>query len=644
MFQREIKFIYDFTVNKIKRIGAYVTYDELVSADIHPAILQYIAGEISYMIFEDRQKLLKESVFDYSGKNVMNLFRLIEDELKKTKRFDAEHIARIVMYAVSFNINHLVKPQWTLTRFIFEKEESKTIAEIKQLLNYVYYYDYINSILTSYFNKKKLISISKTDFEELLVKVDNIGMDNYLPAIIENNLDGVADFFNIGGINKTKIHLTAFELFLGEKNLLEYILLLKEHYGDDLKVKVELRDLQLLIKNNPIQMLVEKQKQMEQRVVQKTIIPENLLIKTEPKTEEQGKYFVNPNIVTDENKINKEIIIDNNIVTDEIKPEDNKVIKEEMNNIESSISNIEENLDNIDSSITNINEEVKLIDDLNFIDNKIVINNEEELNLDKFVPVVEEEKVIEDNIGYDQINVTEEEIFTQTNELNVNNSAELNNNYNNTINDNLEEIKEEIEIFEIPETKDDYDFEDVIEDEDVNEELENEDKLLSVDDIITDTMNDKISDVVITEDTKENLVVNQNTETNEDEFEEEIKLNFAEDLVSEIINEDYIINTGENPVIVSNNIIDELIDDKPNSFNIDINELIDKKEMKKIVEVIFNDDIEEFAETIEKMGNFSQKEEAIQFIETYCYNIGIDKNKKETQLFKNVITEYFSKR
>ncbi|MFH0736930.1 MAG: hypothetical protein V1773_00490 [bacterium] len=647
MFQREIKFIYDFTVNKIKKIGTHITYDELVNADIHPAILQYISGELSYMIYEDRQRLLKESIFDYSGKNVSNLFRLIEDELKKTKRFDAEHIARIVMYAVSFNINHLVKPQWTLLRFLFEKEESKTIIEIKQLLNYVYYYNYINSILSSYFDKKKLIAISRADFEELLLKVDNIGMDNYLPAIIENHFDGVADFFNIGGLNKTKIPLTAFELFLGEKKLYEYILLLKENYGDDLKVKVEMRDLQLLIKNHPIKFLIEKQKQMEQKAAQKTIIPENLLIKTEPKIEETGKYFVNTKIIDDKKqiKIEDEKVIQDMLIFDDVLDNNQTTNIEEVDPLAKTSNNVEEGniLEEItpdvadDTEIVIINENLNPLEDI-----------EEEINLDKFDSVVEETIIIKNDLQYNN----EENVSTETPadevkesfiEIKTENETIENSEIVITKTEDFESSTENIEVFEIPEAKDDYEFEEVIVENEINTELmdESQSELLEV--IENNQPEKHLTEELIIEENLNNLSDNQNEATLPAELEEEeIKLNFEENETVEIISKENLLLPNS---VLENEINVEIkTNNKIIAVKIDINELIDKKEMKKIIEVIFNNDIEEFAETIEKMGSFSEEDEAVQFIETYCYNIGIDKNKKEAQLFKNVIKEYFSKK
>ena len=74
MFENEIKFISDFTLNKVKELGSFITVEKLLSTDIHPSIKKYVVGEINYLIFEDRKKLIENSLFDYSGKEISDLF------------------------------------------------------------------------------------------------------------------------------------------------------------------------------------------------------------------------------------------------------------------------------------------------------------------------------------------------------------------------------------------------------------------------------------------------------------------------------------------------------------------------------------------------------------------------------------------
>ncbi|MBE0551842.1 MAG: hypothetical protein IH619_05635, partial [Ignavibacterium sp.] len=111
MFENEIKFISDFTLNKVKELGSFITVEKLIAIDIHPSIKKYVEGEIDYLISEDRKKLIENSLFDYSGTEISNYFTLIGNEIKKTKKISYEDIKNIVLQAVSFNANYVVRPK-----------------------------------------------------------------------------------------------------------------------------------------------------------------------------------------------------------------------------------------------------------------------------------------------------------------------------------------------------------------------------------------------------------------------------------------------------------------------------------------------------------------------------------------------------
>ena len=87
MFEKEIEFIYKYNLNKIKHLGSFITYEQLLLTNLHPALLQYLSAEIDFLIFEDRQKLLKDSLFDYSGEKITEYFAQIGEEIKRTRKF-----------------------------------------------------------------------------------------------------------------------------------------------------------------------------------------------------------------------------------------------------------------------------------------------------------------------------------------------------------------------------------------------------------------------------------------------------------------------------------------------------------------------------------------------------------------------------
>ena len=243
MFEREIQFIYDFNQNKVNKLGSFITYEQLENSEVHPAILQYISGEIDFLIFEDRQKLLKESLFDYSGEKISGYFASISEEIKRTKRFSLNYVEKLILHASSFTINYLSRPKWSILKFIFDEEKTKSALEIKQIFNYFYYYPYLRKIVLSYLDKKKLVSISFDELKSLLEKIDNISLEANHQKVINEALDSMSEFLNVGLSKRKLIPLDAVKYFLAEKSLEPFVAKLEDKFDNPEITRYELNDL-----------------------------------------------------------------------------------------------------------------------------------------------------------------------------------------------------------------------------------------------------------------------------------------------------------------------------------------------------------------------------------------------------------------
>lgn len=223
MFEKEIKFIYDFSLNQIKNLGSYFTFEELSGVNLHPAILKYISAEIDYLVFEDRQKLLNDSNFDYSGEEMNKYFQMINQEIKKSKKFSLEYIDSLTLHAISFNANYLARPKWALSRLVFSKDSVMNTSEVKLILNYTYYYRYIGQIIEKYINKKRILTIDKEEFESIVDKMDKEILAGGPAQITDSAMGSMGEFFNIGSVHKSRIPLLSIELFLKEKQIDQYL-------------------------------------------------------------------------------------------------------------------------------------------------------------------------------------------------------------------------------------------------------------------------------------------------------------------------------------------------------------------------------------------------------------------------------------
>ena len=246
MFEKEIKFIVDFSLNKVKNLGSFFSFEKLLTTDIHPAILHYISAEIDFLIFEDRKKLIQNSLFDYSGPEIAKYFNLIGEEVKKSRKISVEDIKKLITQAVSFNVNFVARPKWSLSKLIFNDSDLKPIEEIKLSLNYVYYYEYLKNILLSYLNKKKSVSLTLIEFEVLLNKIDKELFSAQSNKLVDNTLYSIADFMNTGS-SSNKVPVQSVEVFFKERNLIEYLFKLRRSLPIDSKQKYSVEELRSII-------------------------------------------------------------------------------------------------------------------------------------------------------------------------------------------------------------------------------------------------------------------------------------------------------------------------------------------------------------------------------------------------------------
>ncbi|AFH49999.1 Hypothetical protein IALB_2296 [Ignavibacterium album JCM 16511] len=396
MFQNEIKFIYDFVINRIKNLGEVFTIEKLLEADIHPAIKKYIEAEIDFLIYDDRKKLLQNSIFDYTGNKIAKYFELISQEIKKSKRVNVEDIQKLVLQAVSFNANYVVRPKWSLTKLIFGNNKSISNEELSMMLKYIYYYDYLKNIIEAYLEKRKLLTISVTEFELILNKIDRELFQYDKQKLIDNSLISIADFFSIGALNRSSVTVECVENFLKEKNLIDELIKLKRVFSEDIRKPIPVDDIKKVIYSTAPIVTQEEEKseaelstneELKEEEIQ-TSPQETEAEKSEPSSESISQEVVSDEIPEEESeeKVSEEVeqILDNiekelesDEETDEIKPLTEKEEQELLSFYDKELKKVDEvaeETNEIDSSLKELEQEMQKA-----LDNEIEISDEIEI-------------------------------------------------------------------------------------------------------------------------------------------------------------------------------------------------------------------------------------------------------------------------
>ncbi len=563
MFEKEIEFIYNFYLNKIEKLNSFVTFEQLASANLHPALLQYVSAEIDYLIFEDRQKLLKESLFDYSGDKINEYFTKISEEIKLTKKFSKDYISKLLLHATSFNVNYVIRPNWSLIQFIFENESEKYVSEVKQILNYLYYYPYYKRILINYFNKKHLYKISEEELSGVLDKIDKINLENNFVEIVDESLSNIVDFINIGEVGNNRISKDVIGYFLIDKNFDESSDILNTKLTGSVDDKYKIDDYREIILS-----LQEKEETLD-------------TVEEEQITEDQPEEKVHD---------------DQNVeVTEEVSSEEEKVITEET-----------EPEDDIQYKSLQAENETRMQEDSEKIEDKV----EELIDENEFEPPdFDEGSRIEDTDVqevYDM--VIEEEGIEEIDLEDTSVGERLNINDGETEDfylDELDEIKHDTEPATDEETESNNNFE-----TDSSAELFEEKEKPSP---------SKLEDLW-----------NDNVAMQEDSIQESL----AFDNVQEEDSNNDALDWNEH---TDNDVQQTHVEKK----NIDIAELLKNRKITKIIENIFDYDVDAFEKTIEKISECKFEAEALQIVDDVARNSYLDESSKEIKTFKKIISDLF---
>ena len=586
MFEKEIKFITDFSLEKLKSLGPYFTLDDILTTDIHPSITKYISAELSYLIFEDREKLLSSSIFDYKQPQVINLLKSADKELKKFKSISYEDIKQLVLQAVSFNTNFVVRPKWSLLKLVYNEAETKSSEELILMLDYFYFHEYLRSIITEYIEKKKILEMTKNKFGELISKIDSALIQNDIQGFIDNSLFIMLDFYSIGNKNKIKISTDYVEIFLKEKDLLDPLLKLKKTFAFDTGVSANLDEIKNILFSDEI-------------------IIDN--VQTDLTQEKEDKETVKEVSINDKNeeieeKTKKQITPEENIFT----PKKNKASEKEKEDkilppkeiIEKSKSEIEK-INEKDISESNKEESVESENHTEIIDEDELSVNNELLNTEN-----------DDEL----LTLFDEELKTLAEETGLENDIDFN-------------VEDDKNIFE--------DEEDILSEKERKEEIEKEKKIYQPAEISEE---DNSSEVLPKGEDDKIKTTNLEEEYEDNNFVEEIsdeKLTASEDEVNEKeeLSKETKGEKTDEPMPESQT--------KPQREN-DIFHYLSDKEIEKIIINVFNEDQEDFVTTLEKVSECTTLEEANEIIKGVFISYRVNMYAKDASTLTSAISNYFN--
>jgi len=678
MFKKEINFISDLNLNKIQILGDRFTIEEINKSKIHPAIIQFINAAIDLEIFFDRKKIEKDSVFQYSGDRINNYFGLISEEIKRTQYFDFNHIKLIMQNAIIFNTNYLIRPNKTLANFVFGEFEIKPIEEIVIKISHVYYYRYLQKILLTYLDKKKILQMKREEFVILLNRIDLVSKETHLDDTLSTAISSIANFFDQSSKSPDKLPLQAINFYLEEKGLIEFATKLEKKFGDDSTAFYLATDIHNLIKSvtPEAEIIIEDSVQIEdelvcdnseQDVINEEVeseieVPELDTISDEINTISSNEIF---EVIVDDVEIpNHDILSSDEIIDQEdqktsdnvepMKMDENTEPTEKDKDEEKDSNNIEDQGENVKKKPKTKPLIRELINLGPLYDSLLPPLKPFENGQEKFSYANLQES-LSDEINYQiDISTLKEEIeikkeFAQE----VDHSDYLPKNFSEE-----EDLKNKI--------IEDKSFSEETVLENNNEVLQDsaeavEDEYLDIGETIENVVNSEINEFEATTESEATLNIDKDGQPDLESLIDNTKLSLIEedddeltevftdltflDQKNEIIKPNFEDSTldvlPENSICEQDN--NELgFDNDPNNFS-NFSGMLASRDVTKIIEIIFDYDMEDYYSLINKISESNSENSAIQFTDEYCQNNHVDISSNEVEKFKSLISEYFTR-
>ena len=201
----------------------------VLTRDIPHSVKHFFDQEVEIWIREESQTISSSERFDYEIPEVQMLLDKVFDTLKQSATFHINQFNRLLERAIKLQANYLIRPQQTLTQFLFKDSSVITTIEVYDMLKYFDKFQYYKDALTDYFNLKYLREISQNQFEELISAIDKqVFSENPVETALQT-VKNVNNFINEGRTSPSELMRTKIlAIIFKDRNLDEFSKLIEQ--------------------------------------------------------------------------------------------------------------------------------------------------------------------------------------------------------------------------------------------------------------------------------------------------------------------------------------------------------------------------------------------------------------------------------
>ncbi|MCL5268513.1 MAG: hypothetical protein M1469_10485 [Bacteroidetes bacterium] len=235
MFEKEIS-NYAFNITK-RYTGDHVSLSALMTdVELPESFRKFAEAEVKEIIDKEDLEKSKTGKFDFSRLEIKSLLKEIRHVLKNSFEFSREEFLELTDRASKFIFNYVIRPRWTLEKFLFKGEMKVNREIIEKTSRFLGDYSYYPKGILEYleFHKKEVLDMET--WRQLHAKIDE-HLLGALPPKAANLTSAIFDLFRFS-TGSDRVPTDALILFFRDKMSPEIV--------DRLEFAKELKNIQSL--------------------------------------------------------------------------------------------------------------------------------------------------------------------------------------------------------------------------------------------------------------------------------------------------------------------------------------------------------------------------------------------------------------
>ena len=248
MFEKQIEKVMAFISERTISSNESIKLQNILASEIIEPIKTFFSADVDEWIEEELNRLHNSPHFDYSEKTLYDLLSQVNTLSKEHAVYRRDEFAQALERGVKLLFNFTCRPQWTLSKFIFDDQQKKKVKDILSSLRFFHDYKYYHVVLEKYFSSRNLDEIQVGKFDELLELIDHEMVKNFNSHQMAELAAPMYRLFNMDvSLESATVPLEALSIFYDDKGntaIVERLEKEKNVAGDG---ELSLHDLKMLI-------------------------------------------------------------------------------------------------------------------------------------------------------------------------------------------------------------------------------------------------------------------------------------------------------------------------------------------------------------------------------------------------------------